>query len=238
MTHSQQPAALVWTKEQRAPSRRAPSVDRIVRTAVEIADREGLDAVSMRRVAAALASGTASLYRYVAGRDDLLDLMIDAVHGAAPVPALTGDWRTDLRAVAEHTRATLIRHPWLGTELTGRPALGANSLRLHDLALTAAGSFTRDITLAAAIVDTVQAYVSGAVAQQLAEEKAQRRTGLTEDQWQQSVAPYIRGVLDSGDYPEFARRVREATDPDAAQRFTFGLDCVLDGIAARRPDQL
>lgn len=238
MTDSPQSAALVWTKQRRVPSRRAPSVERIVRTAVEIADAEGLDAVSMRRVATALGSGTASLYRYVACRDDLLDLMIDAVHGAAPPPALTGDWRADLRAVAEHTRATLIRHPWLGAELTGRPALGANSLRLHDIALTAAGAFTRDIDLAAAVVDTVQAYVFGAVAHQLAEERARRRTGRTEAEWRQSVAPYLRSVLDSGAYPEFGRRVREAGDPDPAQRFAFGLECVLDGIATRSRNQL
>lgn len=232
MTNTGKPT-LVWTKEQRTPSRRAPSIERIVRTAVDLADGAGLDAVTMRRVATELESGTASLYRYVESRDDLLDLMIDAVHGETEPPTLAGDWRTDLAAVAAHTRATLIRHPWLGSELTGRPALGANSLRLHDLALTAAGARTRDITLAAAIVDTVLAFVFGAVAQQLADEKAQRRTGLTEAEWQQAVAPYLREVLASGDYPEFGRRVREAEDPDADQRFEFGLGCVLDGIAAR-----
>ncbi|MFG1791837.1 TetR/AcrR family transcriptional regulator [Nocardia sp. NPDC049149] len=224
---------LVWTKEQRAPSRRAPSVARIVDTAIDLADSEGLDAVSMRRVATALASGTASLYRYVASRDDLVDLMIDAVHGKNAPPALTGDWRADLTAVAAHLRATLVRHPWLGSELTGRPALGANSLRLQDVALTAAGAHTRDITLAAAIVDTVHAYVFGAVAQQLADERAQHRTGLTEVEWQQAVAPYLHEVLAGGEYPEFGRRVRDAVDPDADQRFEFGLNCVLDGIAAR-----
>src|SRR4051812_33820107 len=108
--------ALVWLKDRRTPRRQAPSVERIVRTALVIADQEGLSALSMRRVAADLSSGTASLYRYVASRDELLDLMIDEVHGEAGPPALTGDWRLDLTHVAQDVRATLLRHPWLGSE--------------------------------------------------------------------------------------------------------------------------
>jgi hypothetical protein len=79
----------------------------------------------------------------------------------------------------------------------------------------------------------VVAYVFGAVAGELAEAQAQRRTGLTEEQWRASVGPYIREVIESGAYPQFARRVTEAEDPDPEQRFEFGLACVLDGVAAR-----
>jgi len=227
--------ALVWTKDRRVPRRQAPSVERIVRTAITIADAEGLAALSMRRVATDLESGTASLYRYVASRDDLLDLMIDAVQGETAPPALSGEWRSDLAAVARHIRATLLRHPWLGPELSGRPALGANSLRLHDLALAAAGALTPEITLAANVVDTLMAYVFGAVARHLAEELAQRRSGLTEDQWRASVGPYIREVIAGGAYPQFARRVIDGADLTADERFDFGLSCILDGVATRLP---
>nr|BFF04937.1 TetR/AcrR family transcriptional regulator C-terminal domain-containing protein [Streptoalloteichus tenebrarius] len=208
-------------------------MERIVARAVAIADAEGLSALSMRRVAADLGSGTASLYRYVASRDELLDLMIDAVRGEEEPPALTGDWRADLTAVARRLRADLLRHPWLGSELTGRPTLGPHSLRHADVALGAATALTPDITLAAHVVDTVLAYVFGSVAGELAEAQAQRRTGLTEDQWRASVGPYIREVIASGAYPLFARRVTEAEDPTPDQRFEFGLACVLDGVAAR-----
>lgn len=78
----------------------------------------------------------------------------------------------DLGGVARHVRATLLRHPWLASELTGRPALGANSLRQYDLALTAATALTADVTLAANAIDTVLAYVHGAVARELAEQQA------------------------------------------------------------------
>jgi hypothetical protein len=159
--------------------------------------------------------------------------VVDATGRRAESPRLSGDWRTDLTAVANHIRDTMIRHPWLAAELTGRPTLGANSLRLQDIALAAATPLTPDITVAAAIVDTVHAYVFGAVTQYLAEAQAQRRTGHTKDEWRAAVAPYIRDVIAGNAYPYFARRVTEAEDTTPDQRFTFGLDCVLDGIAAR-----
>lgn len=224
---------LVWSKQRRSPRRRAPSVERIVQAAIAIADAEGVAALSMRRVAADLDSGTASLYRYVAGRDELLDLMIDDVRGEWGYPALSGDWRADLLAVAGRMRATLLRHRWVGAELIGRPALGPNSLRQHDTALAAAGGLTPNITLAAQIVDMVYAHVFGAVARELAELEAQRRSGQTKKQWQADVASYVRDVIDSGNYPQFGRRVIEAEDIDAQQQFEFGLACLLDGVIAR-----
>ncbi|MQY08372.1 TetR/AcrR family transcriptional regulator [Actinomadura macrotermitis] len=236
MADPAQEPGLVWTRDRRTPRRRAPGVEQIVARAVAIADAEGAGALSMRRVAADLGSGTASLYRYVAGRDELLDLMVDAVRGEDAPPPPTGDWRHDLADVARRLRAALLRHPWLGPELTGRPALGPNSLRQADAALGAAAALTPDATLASCAVDTVAAYVLGAVAGELAEAQAQRRTGLTEDEWRASVGPYIRKVVESGDYPHFARRVVDAEDPDATERFEFGLACVLDGLAARLGD--
>ncbi len=226
--------ALVWAKERRSPRRQAPSVEQIVRTAIAIADTEGLPALSMRRVAADLGSGTASLYRYVANRDELLDLMIDEVKGAERTE-LTGDWRVDLAGVAHQVRATLLRHPWLSGEIPGRPALGTNSLRRHEAALAAAAPLSGDITFAAGAVDVVLAYVFGTVTQELAELQAQRRSGLTKEQWQASVGPYIREVIESGEYPQFARRVIEGEERTAEEVFAFGLACVLDGIAARAP---
>ncbi|MFC4911204.1 TetR/AcrR family transcriptional regulator [Actinomadura gamaensis] len=227
---------LVWTKERRVPRRRAPGVDRFVARAVAVADAEGADAVTMRRIAKDLGSGTASLYRYVASRDELLDLMIDAVQGEDPPPsAASGDWREDLTACARRLRGVLLRHPWLGTELTGRPALGPNSLRQYDAVLAAAAGLTSDPTLAAVAVDTVSAYVLGAVGSEIAELQASRRTGMSENEWRASMGPYIREVVEGGEYPHFARRVVEADDLTPEESFELGLACVLDGLAARIP---
>ncbi|MEY2229060.1 MULTISPECIES: TetR/AcrR family transcriptional regulator [Streptomyces] len=227
------PPALVWAREPRAPRRQSLSVDRIVSVAVGIADAEGLEALSMRRLAADLGSGTTSLYRHVAGRDELLDLMVDAVRGEHPAQPPTGDWRADLGGVARLMRADLLRHPWLGSALMSRLALGPNSLRRVDFALAAAGSLTADASLAITLIRSLHHYVLGAVADQLAEQDAQRRTGLTEEQWRASVGPYVRDIVNSGVYPHFSRSVIEAEDLDADRQFEFGLDCLLAGIAAQ-----
>ncbi|MFC8966505.1 TetR/AcrR family transcriptional regulator C-terminal domain-containing protein [Streptomyces sp. NPDC057094] len=223
----------VWTRPRPEPRRRAPGVDQYVAAALAVADAEGLAAVSMRRVAGDLGSGTATLYRYITNRDELVDLMIDAAQGEDPLPEPTGEWRADLGTVARALRTTLLRHPWLAGELTGRPALGPNSLRRSESTLRAAVALTSDITLASQALGTVRAYVLGSVAAQQAVRRAEQRTGLSEEEWQRSVGPYITEVLAAGEHPMLARRIIEAEELDPDVEFTFGLDCVLDGLAAR-----
>ncbi|AXB41371.1 TetR/AcrR family transcriptional regulator C-terminal domain-containing protein [Amycolatopsis albispora] len=225
--------ASVWTRPRPEPRRRAPGVEQYVAAALAIADAEGLGAVSMRRVAGDLGSGTASLYRYIANRDELVDLMIDAAQGEDPLPEPTHDWRVDLAAVAHALRATLLRHPWLAGEMAGRPSLGPNALRRSESALRAAAALTPDITLAGLALGAVRSYVLGAVAGQQAARRAEQRSGLTEEQWQRSVGPYISEIIAAGEHPMLARRVLEGEEVDPDEEFAFGLDCVLDGLAAR-----
>ncbi|NUT40546.1 MAG: TetR/AcrR family transcriptional regulator [Thermoactinospora sp.] len=223
--------SLVWSREPYAPKRQALSVTAIVRAALAVADADGLEAVSMRRVANEVKSGTTSLYRYVESRDELLDLMADAVWGEGAPGPLTGDWRADLAEVARAQRASVLRHPWLAALMSSRPALGPNSLRRLEHALSAASALTPDITRAAAVIGVIGDYVLGAVAKELAEQEARRRTGLSEAEWRAAVAPYIREVVASGDYPQFNRRVVEADDLSFGDQFEFGLDCLLRGFA-------
>ncbi|NUP60567.1 MAG: TetR/AcrR family transcriptional regulator, partial [Nonomuraea sp.] len=112
-----------------------------------------------------------------------------------------------------------------------RAALGPNSLRRLEYALSAAAALTADITRAAAVIGVIGDYVLGAVAKELAEQEARRRTGLSEAEWRAAVAPYIREVVASGDYPQFNRRVVEADDLSFGDQFEFGLDCLLRGFA-------
>src|SRR5205809_5244655 len=99
---------------QRHPPRRAAALsrDEIVRTAIRVADAEGAEAVNMRRIARELGSGTMSLYWHVASKDELLDMMVDAIIGEAQAPEPSGDWRADLRAAACTNRDALHRHQW------------------------------------------------------------------------------------------------------------------------------
>lgn len=220
--------SLIWEREPYRPKRQALSVERIVDASVAIADAEGIDAVSMRRVAAELSTGTTSLYRYVASRDDLLDLMADAVQDDH-VP-LTGDWRVDLEAYAHHERRLWLRHTWLAPLLATRPSLGPNWLRGLEHALTAAAPLTSDIAEAASAVGLIRDYVRGAVMRELAEKQTQQRTGQTEDQWRAAVAPYMRKVIESGAYPLVSRMI-ESADLSPAEQFSSGLRRLLTGIA-------
>jgi hypothetical protein len=106
-------------------------------------------------------------------------------------------------------------------------------LRRSEAALRAAVALTPDITLAGQALGAVRAYVLGSVAAQQAVRRAEQRTGLTEEEWQHSVGPYISEVIAAGEHPRLARRVLEAEEPDPDVDFAFGLDCVLDGLAVR-----
>ena len=124
---------------QRHPPRRAAALsrDEIVRTAIRVADAEGAEAVNMRRIARELGSGTMSLYWHVASKDELLDMMIDAIVGEAQAPEPSGDWRADLRAGACTTRDALHRHQWAVNFMSTRPPAGPKMLRNLERSLGA-----------------------------------------------------------------------------------------------------
>jgi len=128
---------VIWLRPAHAavgrPAER--SREQITAAAMDLADREGLQAVSMRRVAAALGTGAASLYRYVSTRDDLLDLMTDATAAEYDLSAPTGDWQADLLAVARQARQIMRRHPWLPPLVITRPVLGPRGVELLEYVL-------------------------------------------------------------------------------------------------------
>jgi AcrR family transcriptional regulator len=116
------------------------SLDEITEAAIQIADQEGLDAVSMRRVAARLGTGAASLYRYVDNRDDLLDLMIDATAAEYRFTAPSGDWLADLLHIGEQARSIMRHHNWLPSLVITRSVLGPNGIILLEHVLAALAS--------------------------------------------------------------------------------------------------
>jgi AcrR family transcriptional regulator len=135
-------ADVIWMRPEHAgvgrPAQRTR--DQITAAAIAIADAGGLDAVSMRRVAAELGTGAASLYRYLDTREDLLDLMVDATGAEYVFTAATGDWLADLVGIGQQARAIMRRHPWLPALVIGRAVLGPNGLLLieHVLDILAA----------------------------------------------------------------------------------------------------
>jgi AcrR family transcriptional regulator len=231
---------------QRHPPRRAAALsrDEIVRTAIRVADAEGAEAVNMRRIARELGSGTMSLYWHVASKDELLDLMIDATVGEAQAPEPSGNWRTDLRATACANRDTLHRHQWAVSFMGGRPPTGPKTLRSIERSLGALDGLGLDKPTAMTILTTVSTYVLGAVLRELQEVNgerylAERFAGMSDAEKQAVIGEFTERVRQSGRFPRMVEMLSDGIDPDAAdtrdERFEFGLDCLLDGIAARLP---
>jgi AcrR family transcriptional regulator len=233
-----EPPVLVWLRLRDASPRALREVDRIVQASIALADQEGPTWLSMRHLATALATGTTSLYRYVKGKDELLELMADAVNGESPSPnepipvAPTGDWRADLRLIARGRRNQFLRHPWLASQAMSRLALGPNTLRAAEFASAVVAQLSADATVAGSILGAILGFVHGAVADELGELEAKRRTGVSEDEWRAQLAPYVRSVIDGGSYPNFAKVVIKAEELTYEQQFEFGLARLLDGIEA------
>lgn len=234
-----QPPDVVWLRLEGATPRVRREVDRIVDAAIDVADVEGLDALSMRRLAKELDTGTTSLYRYVTDKDELLELMVDAVNADVEFPdELRTDWRRAFEAAARGMRQQMLDHPWLAAQISSRPSIGPNTLRMADVILGVAAGMAPDLTSAGAIVGSLLRYVHGAVAAELGELEAQRRTGMTENEWRESIAPYVRTVLESGRHPAFRAVAIESRDLTAEEQFEFGLARLLDGfdrIATKGP---
>jgi AcrR family transcriptional regulator len=207
-------------------------VTSVVEAAVALADAEGLEAVSMRRIASELGVGTMSLYRYVETKDDLLDLMIDQVMGEGERPPRSPGWRAELRGIGVRYRALVLRHPWVLGVSASRPPLGPNVLANTERLLAAMDGQGIGIDAMARLGWTVMAYVRGYVMSEIAEAETIRRTGVTEDQYRSAVGPYLMGVVAEGRHPLLRRFILDAEDhPDPDHVFETGLDRVLDGIA-------
>jgi AcrR family transcriptional regulator len=223
---------------------RALSQEEIVRTAIAVADAEGPHAISMRRIARELNAGVMSLYWHVSSKEELLDLMLDAIHGELTDTEITGDVRADLRAMAIGQRALLRRHRWVMPFMAGRPPMGPKSLRNIERALGIFAHQNLSGMTAMNMLTSVITYVMGVVGREQQEERsqldqgrAQERLGLSPDEMHDVFWQFMQQVMESGRYPNLTEMIKQGVDPDAVEsqdeRFEFGLDCLLDGIIAR-----
>jgi AcrR family transcriptional regulator len=238
--------ALLWGAQKQPTRGPKPglSIDRIVHTAIQLADAEGLAALSMRRVAAELGVGTMSLYTYVPGKAELLDLMLDRVLGEVVRPdGVAGGWRAKLDAYARALWAHYHRHPWVLGVSGARALLGPNETELFESSLSAVsgtGLSGKEMVL---VVTLVGEYVRGAAGRAVEAAQAAQHTGVTDDQWWEAREGIFDQYFDASRYPTVARLDREgAFQPpeggldynlqNAVDSFEFGLRRVLDGIEA------
>lgn len=201
--------------------------DRILDAAMRLADSRGLSALTMRALADALAAKPMAVYHYFAGKEELLDALVDDVFSRIQDPQPGGDWRAEMTRRCHSARDVLGRHPWAVTLMESRTAPGPATLRHHDsvIGTLREGGFSVELTgHAYALIDS---YVYGFAVQEAA--LPFDRSDVAE------VAADIIDALPMHDYPFFAElTTAHVMQPgyDFAQEFDFGLELVLDGLGA------
>jgi len=230
---------LLWgVRRPRRGPKPSLSGDQVVSTAIQLADRDGLGGLSMRRLAEELGITAMSLYGYVPSKAELLDVMADRAYAEIPArgrPA--APWQATLTALAERHWALLLSHPWLLQIAASRPLLGPSLTAFYDAELAAVdGLGLTDVDLDL-IVSLLDDYVRGAARGAVEAAEAQARTGVSDQQWWQTYGPLLAEVLDPARYPT-AIRVGAAAGAeygaahDPARSFRFGLRRIIDGIEA------
>jgi AcrR family transcriptional regulator len=219
----------IWARPE-PPGRGGLSRAEIVRVALEVADAEGLEAVSIRRLARELGSGAMSIYHYFASRDELLELMAETVAAEMLVDELPADWRAALKAIAQRSRATFKAHPWMLGTLSERPRVTPNLLRHIEQtsqALKALGEAGTDPALLTGIAFAVDDFMIGCT---IRESMGPERAGTLGDATEE---PHLRYLLESGEFPMLEQFVKTGGELPRVDRFEQGLDWLLDGFAAR-----
>jgi AcrR family transcriptional regulator len=227
---------LLWGIQERP--RRGPkpklTVAGIVTEAVRLADAEGLGALAMRRIADNLGVATMSLYTYLPSKAELVDLMMDAVHGELAPPG-PGGWRERVEFIARENWALYHRHPWMLQVITSRPPLGPHTMAKYERELSAVeGIGLTDLEMDA-VVHLITGYVQGAARTSVDTSQLAQRSGMTDMQWWETSAPVLEKLVDGSKFPVSGRvgpvageEYGSAQDP--ARNFAFGLPLVLDGI--------
>lgn len=208
------------------------SVATIVRAAIDLADAEGLVALSMRRIAAALGVGAMSLYRYVPGKSELVDLMVDEVYreDIAAAEAVEGDWRNRLEAYGRQEWALYLRHPWMLQIAQGRPMLGPNSMRSTDIALRAVDGIGLTEEEMLATVVTLSSFVAGLAKTTIEAMQAADRTGISDEEWWEIQGEYVGPAVVAGELPMLTKVGEAGAFNSMFDNFEFGLQRVLDGL--------
>lgn len=230
---------LLWgTGDQ---TRRGPkpalSIERIARAAIEIADAEGLETLSMQRIAERLGFSTMSLYRYVPGKAELIEVMLDAANGEPPtLDAVEDQWRARLERWARELLVVYWRHPWMVRIAISGPPLGPRQVAWFETALDAISRTGLSKPEMISTVILVSGYVRGEARFLFEMRQSEHHTGVVSAEWGIAYAPLLRQVLDTERFPTLSalldEGVFEAPDDAPGEDTEFGLQRILDGIEA------
>jgi AcrR family transcriptional regulator len=225
--------------------RRVPlSKERVLEAAVALAARDGIESLTMRRLADELGAGAMSLYHYVPNKEELLDGMVDIVFGEIELPSTDVDWRTAMRRRAISTRAALKRHPWAVGLLEGRQTPGPANLRLHNavLACLREGGFSIEMAIHAYSVQDAYIYGFALQDRSLPFESAEESAAVAEEQVSQfaELAAERQMATLAEEFPYLAEVVAghvAKVGYDPGVEFEYGLDLILDALEQRRGTQ-
>lgn len=213
--------------EATAKTTRAPlDLDRIVTTAIDLADVGGLEALSMRKLAAALGVEAMSLYYHVPNKEVLLDHMVDRIITEIGLPSLDDPWKKAMRARAMSAHEVFQRHSWAIGITDSRTTRDVESLRYYDRMVGCLLEAGFPLDLAGHALSVIDSYVYGFNLQQL-------NLPLDDAEQVADVSEAILQQIPPDEFPYLTRMILEhALQPgyDYAAEFTWGLDLVLDGI--------
>ncbi|HKP79220.1 MAG TPA: TetR/AcrR family transcriptional regulator [Phenylobacterium sp.] len=232
---------LLWGLSE--PGRRGPkprySAEQVVDAAVALADAEGLQAISVRRIAQELGVSPMSIYTYVRSKAELVGLMFDRVLGEdIDAPPDEQGWREALSAMACERWSLTQRHPWMLDLALHRPPLGPNLVARHEVALrildgTGLDDLTKDL-----VIDVLHSFLVGGLLEAREAREVEELSGMTDEQWFAMAEPALTARLDATRFPHVLRlgdawrAADKAVVADPIWRFRFGLGVVLDGIEA------
>jgi AcrR family transcriptional regulator len=236
---AEQAAGPVWARPEPGARRARFTREQIAEAALAIADAEGFDAVSMRRVASELGAGTMTLYHYVRTKDELVALMDDAIMGELLIPdgEMPSDWREALTLIARNTRDAFARHPWT-LEVMGEAQLGPNGIRHMEQSVAAVAQLDVDNVTRFEVITLVDDFVFGyAVRNRLPgpddpeamEEWLERASAYVDEQVATGEFPHLTAIMPEEGLAAFWEQLQEADFEDG--RFERGLKRLLDGIA-------
>lgn len=218
----------VPSTEPRAPLSR----ERLLRAAIVVADADGIGSLTMRKIADLVGVETMSLYHHVANKAEVLDGMVDVVFSEIELPSREIGWRASMRRRAFSVRAVLLRHRWAIGLMDSRPNPGPATLRHHDAVIGTLREAGFSIAMAAHAFSVLDSYIYGFVLQEVS-------LPFSTQEELEAVADGIREQMPAGEYPNLTEMMIEHTLRPGyayADEFTFGLDLILDGLAAHVPD--
>ena len=225
---------VIWARPERAGRGPRPAFSRadIAAAAVRIADADGIDAVSMRHVAAALGCGTMSLYNYVPRKEDLYELMVDAVSAEYELGDPSGDWRADMLGLARQTRALMHRHPWVPGLMSPVYGFSPNALRYLEHCMTCLDPLDARYGTKMELVASVNGVVTAYVANEIATAERTRSLPWSAEQEHGVRIGYLLSQVSTGRYPRLAAAFAEDSGPiDLDAVFERALTRTLDGFA-------